>query len=458
MSRIMKRNKLFAGTAVILILILAAAAVYLNSLLPIITGYAAKNLCSNVFVSGREAQSIETIDLNFSFIKYTKNRVDTNEKSVTSRFLWGKSKAIYREGFGATLVTDIPEEDLRKTPSLPAETPGFLRDTTAWPLGDKLADTLPSGIDKAKLDEITKKIISDNGYKGNAFAFMVLYKGVPVAEAYKPGFNVKTRFLSWSVAKSFTNGLIGALVRDGKVDINKPAGVDEWKNDERSKITINDLMQMQSGLKWNEDYGSRSDVNLMLFDKADMAGYAIKQPIEHPAGTFWYYSSGSANIVSELAGKLFPDRPSFYKYTHEAFLDKAGITDAFFETDPSGDFVGSSYLYATARDYARLGLLYLNDGLVNGERVLPVGWVKYTTTPASASNGEYGSFFWLNRSKKYPSAPGDMFSCQGHDGQLIFIIPSKDLVVVVLGFSHKPENDLDFDSLLGDILATVRAE
>ncbi len=307
----MIKKKFLTGTLVAFILILAAGALYLNSLLPIITGYAAKNLCSNVFVSGRDAQSIEATDLNFSFIRYTKNVVDKNEKSVTSRFLWGKSKAIYREGFGATLVTGIPEEELRKSPLPVAELQGFLPDTTAWPLGDILPDTIPSGIDKSKLNDITRKIIDDNGYMGNAFAFMVLYKGIPVAEAYKPGFNAKTRFLSWSVAKSFTNGLIGALVRDGKIDINKPAAIEEWKADDRNKITLNDLMQMQSGLKWNEDYGSRSDVNLMLFDKADMARYAIEQPLEHPAGTYWYYSSGSANIVSELAGNLFPDRPSF---------------------------------------------------------------------------------------------------------------------------------------------------
>jgi CubicO group peptidase (beta-lactamase class C family) len=451
----MTKNKLVTGICTALILILAAGAIYLNSLLPIITGYAAKNLCSDVFVSGREAKSIEKTDLNFSFIKYTRNKVDYNEKSVTSRFLWGKSKAIYREGFGATLVIDIPEEELRKAPLPAAELPGFLSDTTAWPLGERMPGTIPEAIDMAKLDEITKKVIVDNGYKGNAFAFIVLYKGIPVAEAYKPGFSAKTRFLSWSVAKSFTNGLIGALVRDGKVDIHKPVTIDDWKNDDRSKITLNDLMQMQSGLKWNEDYGSRSDVNLMLFDKADMARYAIEKPLEHPSGTFWYYSSGSANIVSELAGNLFPDRPSLYRYFREALLEKTGITDAVFETDPSGDFIGSSYLYATARDYARFGLLYLNDGIFNGVRVLPEGWVKYTTTPASGSGGRYGSLFWLNGNKDYPSAPNDMFSCQGHDGQMIFIMPSQQLVVVVLGFSHKPDNNLDFDSLLKDITGTI---
>jgi CubicO group peptidase (beta-lactamase class C family) len=451
----MTKNSILKGIVATLILIVAGGAIYINSLLPIITGYSAKNLCSDIFVSGREAKSIETTDLNFSFIKYTSNKVDYNARSVTSRFLWGKSKAIYREGLGATLVTDIPEEDLRKIPSLAVENPGFLPDTTAWPLGERMPDTIPAGIDKSKLDDISKKVIEENGYEGNAFAFMVLYKGVPVVEAYKPGFNPKTRFLSWSVAKSFTNGLIGSLVMDGKLDINKPAAIEAWQGDERNKITLNDLMQMQSGLKWNEDYGSRSDVNLMLFDNADMAHFAIDKPLEHSAGTFWYYSSGSANIVSEQAGRLFPDRPSFYRYMKESFLEKTGISDAVFETDPSGDFVGSSYLYATARDYARFGLLYLNDGIFNGERVLPEGWVKYTTTPASASNGEYGSLFWLNKSKKYPSAPEDMFSCQGHDGQMIFILPAQQLVVVVLGFSHKPDNELDFNSLLGEIVRAI---
>jgi len=126
-----------------------------------------------------------------------------------------------------------------------------------------------------------------------------------------------------------------------------------------------------------------------------------------------------------------------------------------FEVDPSGTIVGSSYLYATARDYARFGLLYLNDGVFNGERILPEGWVKYTTTPASDSKGQYGAFFYLNSSKAYPSAPQDMFSAEGHDGQQIFIIPSKQMVVVVLGFSHRPDHAMDFDRLLADILKTV---
>ncbi len=451
----MKKRKVLWGVITFLCLILASACIYLNSLLPIVTGYAAKNLCSDIFVSGRDAKDIEAIDLNFSFIKYTKNKVVTSEQKVTSRFLWGKSTAIYRKGFGATLVRDVPEKVL-KNEVYPAETdPGYRQDTTAWPLGNVIPDSVPAGIDIQMLAGISKKMIADNGYGGYPFAFLVIHKGIPVAEAYKPQFNRNTRFLSWSMAKSFTNAIVGVLVKDGKIDIMKPAGIEEWKGDERSKITLNNLMQMQSGLKWNEDYGSRSDVNVMLFCKGDMSKYAISRPLEYPSGTHWYYSSGSANIVSYLVRKQFGSDTSCFAYIQNRFFEKIGITDAVFEVDPSGDFVGSSYLYATARDYGRFGLLYLNDGVFNGERILPEGWVGYTTTPASDSKGGYGSEFWLNRSRSNPSAPSDMFSCQGHDGQMIFILPSQQMVIVILGFSHGPVNNIDFDRLLKDVLGTL---
>jgi len=452
----MKSKKFLYGFALLLVIVLAGAGIYLSSVMPIITGYAAKNLCSNVFVSGRQAEDIENIDLNFSFIKFTRNRVDYEDRSVTSRFLWGRSKAIYRDGFGSTLLRDVPEEVLGKA-FFPVDTdPGYTKDTTSWPLGDLIPDTISTGIDKAAITGISRQLVANNAYNGNPFAFIVLHKGLPVAEAYKPEFNKDTRFLSWSVAKSFANALTGILVRQGKMDIMQPADIEEWRGDERSRITLNDLLQMQSGLKWNEDYGSRSDVNLMLFNEGDMSRFAVKSPLEYPAGTQWKYSSGTANIISSLIRNEFESDTACYAFMQDWFFEKIGITDAVFEVDPSGDFVGSSYLYATARDYARFGLLYLNDGVFNGERILPERWVDYTRTPASASNGEYGALFWLNRSGKFPSAPDDMYSCNGHDGQYIFIIPSRELVMVVLGFSPKPDNEIDLDRLLKDILATVK--
>ncbi len=431
-----------------------SVAVYLNSLLPIITGYAAKNLCSDVFVSGREPADIQSIDLNFSFIKFTKNTVDFKEKSVTSKFLWGKSKAIYREGFGATLLRDVAEDKLRKIKYPGGINSVYSQDSIKWPLGDILPRK-NTGIDTIKLGEISKSLIADNAYKGDAFAFLVLHKGVPVAEAYKPQFNKNTRLLSWSMAKSYTNAIVGIMVREKKLDIFQPAGIEEWKNDVRNKITLNDLMQMQSGLKWNEDYGNRSDVTLMLHCESDMSHFAFDKPAEHPAGTFWYYSSGTTNIVNYLIRKQFPNDSLYYTFANTRLFNKTGMPDVVWESDPAGTRVGSSYLYATARDYARFGLLYLNDGVFNGERILPEGWVKYSTTIASSSQGEYGSFFWLNRSKRFPSAPEDMYSCDGHDGQHIFILPTQQLVIVVLGYSPRSKGGMDFDSLIKDVISAL---
>jgi CubicO group peptidase (beta-lactamase class C family) len=448
-----KGKKIVYGLLIVIAAVIIGASIYLNSLLPIITGYAAKNLCSAVFISGRDAREVENLDLNFSFIKFTKNEVSKEDKSVTSRFLWGKSKAIFREGFGVTLLRDIGEEELRKT-VFPQDTdPNYLQDTISWPLGNLIPDSA-TGINVLKLNNISEKVIREDAYNGHVFAFLVMHKGIPVAESYKPEFNNRTRFLSWSMAKSFTNALVGIMVRDGRFDVNKPVNLEAWKNDERSSITLNNLMQMESGLKWNEDYGNKSDVTVMLHCESDMGKYAFEKPLEFPVGTHWYYSSGTTNIVDDIIQNQFNNISDYYAFAEKELFNKIGMPDAVFEVDPSGTIVGSSYLYATARDYARFALLYMNDGVFNGSRILPEGWVKYSTTEASDSKGQYGAFFWLNRSKKIPSAPEDTFSCNGHNGQFIFMIPSKELAVVILGYSPAP-NNIDLDRLLKDILSTL---
>jgi CubicO group peptidase (beta-lactamase class C family) len=447
-------KKILYGVFVFLLVIILGATVYLSTLLPIITGYAAKNMGSAVFVSGRMPDEVDSVDLNFSFIKYTKNKVDYSDSSVTSRFLWGRSKAIDRDEFGVTLLRKTRESKMRevKFPAIPA--PGYSKDTISWPMGDLIPNTL-TGINLEALSSITRKLIDENGYGGDAFAFMVLHKGIPVAEAYKPQFNKDTRFLSWSMAKSFVNGIIGVLVEEGTLDINEPTGLKEWQNDDRRNITLNDLMRMQSGLKWNEDYGNRSDVTVMLHCKKNMAEFAYNKPLKYRIGTNYTYSGGTVNIISYLIRKHFNDDIAYYAFPYERLFYKIGITDAVFETDPSGTYVGSSYLYATARDYARFALLYQQDGVFNGERLLPEGWVKYTRDPAKASNGEYGSLFWLYGKSEAPSAPKDVYMCVGHDGQRIFILPSQELIVVVLGYS--PKGTMDFDGLIKDIIGTLHS-
>ncbi|MBR4352642.1 MAG: serine hydrolase [Bacteroidales bacterium] len=438
----MKKKTILRILLAVLLAAILGGCVYLNSLMPIITGYAAKNLASDVFVSGREPADVEALDLNFSFIKFTRNKVDFENHTVTSRFLWSKSQALYREGYGVTLLRGknaLARLQAQKYPDV-VNIPG---PETLLP-GDSALT--------ARLAPIAKALVDDQAYNGTPFAFIVVHQDGVVAERYREGITADTRLLSWSMGKSFTNALVGIMAGDGLVDIHAPMDIPEWQGDGRAAITLSDLMQMQSGLEWNENYGTRSDVNLMLHREEDMGLFALSKPLMAKPGTHWYYSSGSTNIIVRYLRGRFASEEEFLQYIHERLFDPLGIDNPCFEPDMSGTPVGSSYLYATARDFARLGHMYLHDGCVGDERLLPEHWVEYTTTPASDSKGGYGACFWLNRSKTYPSAPEDMYSCQGHDGQMIFIIPSKELVVVVLGYSPKPDRVIEFDRLLSDII------
>lgn len=448
----MKTKTLLRILLGLLVAALIAGVIYVNSLMCIITGYAAKNLCSAVFVSGRNADSVEQLDLNFSFIRFTRNKVDYEAKTVTSRFLWGKSVAVCRDGFGATLLCDANKDAFRRQAFPLQLRPPYNPDTACWPLGDRIADSLVDSACVARLAPIAKAFIDDQAYNGTPFAFVVLHHGVPVAERYRKGFDAHTRLLSWSMAKSFTNAIAGLMASDGMIDIYAPMDIPQWQDDGRKAITLNSLMQMQSGLEWNESYGSRSDVNFMLHREADMGRYAMEKPLEYQPNTHWYYSSGSSNIVCRYLKERFPSDSMFYAYIWHRLFYPIGITTARFEVDMAGTPVGSSYLYATARDYARFGQLFLDKGRFAGRQVFPAEWVDYSVTAASDSKGKYGAFFWLNRGGSLPDVPRDMFACDGHDGQQIYIIPSKDLVVVVLGYSPKPDRVIDFNRLLADVM------
>lgn len=436
-----------------IVAIVIGGAIYINSLLPIVTGYAAKNLASAVFVSHRSQEDVEALDLNFSLIKYATNKIDYEKKIVTSKFLWDKSVAIYREGYGCTLVDDL--NDVRW--DLPRVAAAYNPDTVAWPLGNLLPE-LETGADIDRLTEIKHKLIDRGEYGGYAFAFVVLHKGVPVMEGYNKGIDRDTKLLSWSIAKSFTNALAGIMTHKEMLDIYAPTNIEEWEDedDARKQISVDDLLRMQSGLKWNEGYGNRSDVTVMLHCEDDFGEYASEKRLRYTPGKRWEYSSGSTNIVNMIMRSKFDNDDDYYRFSSEQLFSKIGMANAVFELDASGTQVGSSYIYATARDYARFALLYLNDGYFDGEQILPNDWVDYTTHITSDSNGEYGASFWLNLSKTLPSVPTSMYSCNGHDGQRIFILPDEDLAVVVLGYSPKESNNMDFDALVADVVSAVK--
>lgn len=426
-------------------------AFYVNNLLPIATGYSSKYLCSAVFVSNRVQDDVEALDLNFSIISFVSNTINYSEKSVTSKLLWHTSKAVYREGLGSTLLTNYDESSLRniKVPWLhtPQQT-----DSLDWPLGNKTDTPINNN---AALEHVSTQLIDAHTFGGNVFAFVVVQKGKIITEHYAKGITAQTKLTSWSMAKSITNALVGIMVKKYGWDINSPTGIAEWNNDNKKNITLNHLLQMQSGLNWNEEYGNRSDVTLMLHCQNDFAHYAINKPLQHSPGSIWSYSSGSTNIINYIMRKHFNNDSAYYAFAQNELFHKIGIYNAVFEVDASGTQVGSSYVYATARDFARFGLLFLQNGQFNGEQILPNNWIDYTTTPASNSKNAYGASFWLNKNNYYPSAPADMYACNGHDGQRIFIIPSKEMVIVVLGYSPKSKGGVNFNALLKTCLQAI---
>ena len=262
------------------------------------------------------------------------------------------------------------------------------------------------------------------------------------------------------MTKSITNALVGILVKEGKLDVQEPAPVTEWRQDNRSKITLHHLLQASSGLEWSESYFSpTADFHKMFIKSDDKGGYALSRPLAYEPGTFFQYSSGTTNIISKIIRQTVGDS-AYYKFPFEKLFYKIGMTHAIIEPDASGTFVGSSYSYATARDWARFGLLYLNDGVWNDERILPAGWVKYSTTPApTADMGRYGAQWWLNAGdanniehRKYPDIPADTYWADGFEEQYVMVIPSKKLVIVRLGVSH---HGFDITRLVNGVIAAV---
>jgi CubicO group peptidase (beta-lactamase class C family) len=282
---------------------------------------------------------------------------------------------------------------------------------------------------------------------------VVLYRGQLIGEAYAPGFDASTPQLGWSMTKGITGTLVGILVRDGVLDLDQPVDLPQWQDDERRNITIGDLMRMSSGLTWNEGYGNLTDATRMLYLSPDMPAYTISKPLEAAPGTYWVYASGTTNLLSFIIRREMDSLEEYWAFPRKALFNRIGMRSAVLEPDASGTFVGSSYCFATPRDWARFGLLYLNDGVWQGERILPAGWVSYSRETAPASGGEYGAQFWLNRAGTLPDVPADTYACQGFQEQRIFIIPSRDLVVVRMGLT---ENDaFDFNRFLADVLQAI---
>lgn len=349
---------------------------------------------------------------------------------------------------------------------LPEHPPNLPWPTAVWPRG-----ALPEDLDRAVFDRHVEALFAPKGRGGfrDTRALLLVRGGRLVFERYAEGFGPDSVFQSWSMAKSVTSAFVGVLVRQGLLDVEARAAVSEWggADDPRRAITLSHLLQMRSGLANDDGFGGGGDlvdgfISRLMFGEGSRApaAYAIDVPMVAPVGTRWAYSTGTSMIVAALAGRIVGGGAVGTRdFLRRELFDRLGMTSAQPEFAASGGFLGGGFVHASARDWARFGYLYLRDGVWDGERILPEGWVDYTRTPNPAeNNGVYGAHFWVNVTpaegqwEVVPGAPESTFAAEGAFFQMVAIAPTMDLVAVRLGETQDspfPAVKADFGALVG---------
>lgn len=465
-----RRGWLMAAAAVLVAaggVALSPAGPYLVHALPVSAGVSAELACAGVFVSGRTLDDVVENDVKRLSPLTVINRfvVDDKARTVSSSILGLVTRTAYdRPGVGCTLLVDSTPAALDRQAQGIAPVSDAPR-PAPWPAGDRVdLGALPAGIDRTALDKAVAQSFSDDtpDHSIATRAVVVVYGGRIVAERYAPGFGPNTRFLGWSASKSVEATLVGTFVGSGRLALDRPAPVPEWQSagDPRRAITLRQLLNMSSGLAFTEPYDPGTDSTRMLFESHDMGAYAASKPLAHPPGTVWAYSSGTANILSRIAFQLSGGTLASYEaYARAHVFGPAGMSSAVFEPDESGNFVGSSLFYATARDWARFGLLYLDGGVINGTRILPARFVAFVQRPAPAAPlKNYGAQFWLNGVKNgrraMPHLPADYFAAEGHNDEFVAVFPSRGAAIVRLGWTTGGAH-FDRDTHFAAILAAL---
>lgn len=434
--RVIGRILKWVGGLVLLMVIAGFGWLYLfpPDLLRVADAYSAKIVCSNYFLAGRDPQQVLGEDVQAPgnpVLKYVS--VKTHDEGYISANMFGifaTEYAVNRPGLGCANVPDHDIDAAIKigSVSLPAAPP---ESDYEWPLGDQV--TLPP-------DEAVKAVIADATLAGPGVRAIVVVKdGHVIAERYDDGFSEKTPLLGWSMTKTVNGALVAMRVAAGKLSWTGDHLFADW-TDDRAKIKISDLMAMQSGLKFDEDYGDVTDVTRMLFLEPDQPHFVETRAMEAKPGTKFSYSTGTAVVLARLWMNTFATSAEALAYPRQALFNPIGMRSAVLETDSRGNYSGGSLLYATARDWARFGLLLLDKGVWNGERVLPEDYATMVSTPSTASKGVYTQAqSWIvgpqDISNTQSGLPADTFWAEGHDGQSIAIIPSEKLVVVRLGLT-----------------------
>lgn len=427
------------------------------------TGSVSQVLCSKVFIANLDPEDVMRDHLlpepGMSAIAWAlRYDIDRDLREVSARALGVESRAVYREGRGCTLTypgTPTPDA-LTPLPHAEATLPEIAGPDVVTPVNPLLAAALD-----AAFAEPAK------GAPRRTQAVVIVQGGRVIAERYAPGFTPETPVLSHSIAKSVVNALMGVLVRDGRLRVEDETGLAQWRDDDRAPITFDNLLRMNAGFGFDEGSGA-SVATAIWYTQPDMTAASSKAMTISAPGAQWGYCDRCYIILSHLIGENIGGGPQgVLDFAQREVFDPLGMRSVTLEFDPSGTLMGANSMFATPRDWARFGLLYLNDGIVSGRRILPEGWVAYSARPTGEAG--YGAGFWLNSTDAdipewrmpwgIPGAPRDAFAARGYMGQYVVIVPSEDLVVVRFGQSHGRSQAIDsVGALVGAVSAIARGE
>jgi CubicO group peptidase (beta-lactamase class C family) len=454
------------GLAILVSASLAAGVALLASIAPSGTGYEAQTLCSAVFISGRTPESVHEAEFQglHPLLRLVSLDLDRPHRIVRASLLGlGAQTAVFRPGLGCTLAdagTILPPAPASVTAPRAAADDVISRGVGA----------LPPGVDRARLAAAVDDAFAETNPAEpvRTRALLVLMDGRPIAERYAPGFDKDMPLAGYSMSKTVLGALTGILVARGQLRLDQADLRPEWRSpgDPRLRITVDQLLHMSSGLAWSEESRSpRGDALIMAFHDRDVTALAASRALAHPPGAVYTYSSGATNILSRvLRHALGDDAAAYLALPRTAIFDRIGMSSALITPDASGTLIASTVGFATARDWARFGELYRNDGRWNGEQVLPTGWVAYSARPQAAAGGaDYGAMIHLNRGpagrpqdRPHRLLPSDVLLLTGQFGQVTTIVPSRRLVVVRLGESHGANIGARVDRVVANVLSALQ--
>ena len=464
-----RRRKILLLTTAIVCAGLAFGAARARDVPKVATGFIADTLCSEIFVSGLDPKRdlAETTDAmpGAGLLTWAMNfQVDRARKDVTvSLFGIGRSHAVYREGLGCTLehgqgLTDValPQDDKQ---------PALLPEIAGPGLVAPQSEALAAALDRAFTEP------AQPPYR-HTRAIVVMKNGRIIAERYADGIGPETQLLGFSMTKSAISALTGILVRQGKLKLDGPAPIAAWQNpdDPRHAITVDQLLRHTAGIGLGSSLEAKlgsvlEPVNTMKYAEDDMAGFAERAPLATAPGTTWNYHDGNFIILAHLLRNAAGGKPAdALAFARRELFAPLGMHHVTLQLDASGTIEGSGEMMASARDWARLGQLYLNDGVAGGRRILPEGWVNYSATATLNAWVGIGAGFWTNQGDSFGAKfrvnhgwPRDAFFAKGTIGQYTIVVPSEKLVIVRLGRSLNWPQEVDgvFD-LVRDVVATTR--